>query len=208
MHMHYLRFRSYRALILGALGGCVVLAACQPASTAPAAVAPSPAAVLAPSPLGLPTAIPATVATNGTLTSPATATVAGVPSLPPTTTNPPSALPYTTPTASEPSQSRSTSPSIARLSPFEIDRLTAVALATASSVPAAPSPTPLPQAASLPLDQPWFLIADEYTDCGTDIPASRLVTIDRSGQWTQLDRRITAVAERPGAPPLLATCAV
>jgi Tol biopolymer transport system component len=201
MHMHYLRFRSYRALILGALGGCVVLAACQPASTAPAAVAPSPAAVLAPSTLGIPTARPATVATSGTLTSPATAAVTRVPS------PPPNSLPDATPTASEPLQSRPLSPSIARLSPFEIDRLTAVAVATSSAVPAAPTPTPPPQAATLPADQPWFLIADEHPRCGTDIPASHLVTVNRAGQLTQLDHDVTAVTERPGAPPLLATCA-
>ena len=109
MDLPYLRFRWCRALVLGVLSGCVVLAACRPASTAPIVAAPTPTTVLAPSTLSIPTATLATVATSATLTSSATAL--------PTATRAPSVLPDAISTASVPSQSRGTSPSFARLSP-------------------------------------------------------------------------------------------
>src|SRR5262245_19731371 len=199
IYMLYPRFRRCRALVLGVLSGCVVLAACRPGSTAPVVVAPTPAAAMASSSLGIPTAMPATVATSSTLPSPAIA--------PPTAATPPNVLPDAIPTASAPSQSTPLSPSIARLSPSEIDRLTAIALATSSAILRAPSPTSPPQAARLPADQPWFLISDEHPRCRPQIPASHLVTVNPAGQLTQLDHDVTAMAERPGQPPLLATCA-
>ncbi len=64
----------------------------------------------------------------------------------------------------------------------------------------------MPKAATLPADQPWLLVDDEQSYCGPGVVASALIAVDRAGALTQLDRGVTAMADRPGAPPLLATC--
>jgi hypothetical protein len=68
------------------------------------------------------------------------------------------------------------------------------------------TPTPPPSVVSLPTDQPWFLVNNESRQCGYGVGSRQLITIDPTGRSIQLDHRITAWAERPGAPPLLATC--
>ena len=89
-------------------------------------------------------------------------------------------------------------------SPLAIARRTAAATVLPSPAPA--TPIPPRQSATLPADQPWFLVSAPYAPCGASSSTFHLVAIARGGQQTQLDRYITAVGERPGAPPLLATC--
>lgn len=187
--MHYLHFRSYRALLVGVFSGGLVLAACQPAGNPPAGTA-------TPVSRG-PNAVPSSVAA----------------------TNPPSELSPTSTTA-EPSAALTDASSaaaaplepISTTSPTPVpplggDAFTAVALADSTSSAIALSSRPLPLANRLSADQPWFLVVDEHNQCGQGVSNYRLLAIDRAGQPTQLDRGVTASAQRPGMPPLLATCA-
>jgi len=142
--MDDLHVQSRRALILVALGACVVLAACNPASAPPVAV----------------------VATAD---------------LPPT---------GATVAAYVPPESRP-SPPIATLPPPATAQLAVIEPETPTAIVGPVSPVAL--ASTLPTDQPWLLAG------------SRLFAIDRSGRKTELDRSISALIKRPGAPPLLAT---
>src|SRR5689334_601171 len=73
--MTYHQLRSCRVLLLGALGGCVLLAACQPVSNEPTVVAVTPAVIVASPTAGAPTVTPApqsasALATDTTIESP------------------------------------------------------------------------------------------------------------------------------------------
>ncbi len=118
----------------------------------------------------------------------------------PATAGPPTTLPNASPAVFEPAL---LTPAVA---PSEVN-LALTAADIASLEPTALVPTPLPLASTLPLDQPWLRSEDWAHLCGPNISSYRLVAVDRAGGQTQLDRGITAVTERPDAPPLLATCA-